>query len=182
MTIENAKVMSPIAGIADTERLGLLGHSFGAAVGLSVIANQCLNFLCREPFTRPKELLAGAFYGANLRDQATNEFIAIQNNGIGVELIQGDRDGVALPERAERTFENIQTSPKALITLSGANHFGITNVNNPAVLVLIQLHQRWFNRLGLRRSHVGVACFCGLACSTIKQQPISWQDHRKLAG
>ena len=88
--------------------------------------------MCQEPFTRPKELLAGAFYGANRRYQATNKFISSQNNGIGVEIIQGNRDGVALPERAERTFKNIQTSPKALVTLEGANHFGITNINNPA--------------------------------------------------
>lgn len=131
MKIENTKSTSPIAGIVDTKRLGLLGHSFGAAVGLSAIANQCLNFLCPKPFTRPKELLAGAFFGANLRDQVTNEFIPIPNGRISVELIQGDRDGVALPERAKRTFENIQRPPKALVTLRGANHFGITNVNNP---------------------------------------------------
>lgn len=129
--IENTKGASPIAGVVDTERLGLLGHSFGGAVGLSAIANQCLEFLCQGSFTRPKELLAGAFYGTNLRNQATNEFIPIPNNGIGVELIQGDRDGVALPERAKSTFENVQTPPKALVTLSGANHFGITNANNP---------------------------------------------------
>ena len=132
MTIENTNPTSAIAGIVDTKRLGLLGHSFGAAVGLSAIANQCLKFLCQKPFTLPKELLAGAFYGANLRDQGTNKFIPIPNDKIGVELIQGDRDGVALPERAKRTFENIQTPPKALVTLRGANHFGITNVNNPA--------------------------------------------------
>ena len=131
MAIENTRPESPIAGAVDTQKLGLMGHSFGAAVGLSVIANQCLNFLCSEPFTRPKELLAGVFYGANLRDQVTNQFIPIANDGIGVALIQGDRDGVALPERAKQTFENIQTPPKALITLTGANHFGITNINNP---------------------------------------------------
>jgi hypothetical protein len=102
-------------------------------VGVSAIANQCLRelFLCREPFARPKELLAGVFFGANLRNVITNEFVPISNNGIAVALIQGDRDGVALPERAERTFDNIQTPPKALITVRGANHFGITDVNNP---------------------------------------------------
>lgn len=133
MAIENTKPTSPISSVVDTQRLGLLGHSFGGAVGLSAIANQCLRelFLCREPFTRPKELLAGVFFGANLRNVITNEFVPISNNGIAVALIQGDRDGVALPERAERTFDNIQTPPKALITVRGANHFGITNVNNP---------------------------------------------------
>lgn len=133
MAIENTKPTSPIASVVDTQRLGLLGHSFGGAVGLSAIANQCLTelFLCREPFTRPKELLAGAFFGANLRNPTIDEFIPISNDNIAVALIQGSLDGVALPERAERTFDKIQTPPKALIDVRGANHFGITNVNNP---------------------------------------------------
>ena len=133
MAIENTKPTSPIASVVDTQRLGLLGHSFGGAVGLSAIANQCLRelLLCREPFTRPKELLAGAFFGANLRNPTTNEFVPIPNDNIAVALIQGELDGVALPERAKRTFDQIQTPPKAVIALQGANHFTITNVNNP---------------------------------------------------
>ncbi|MEG3841069.1 PEP-CTERM sorting domain-containing protein [Microcoleus sp. herbarium14] len=133
MAIENTKPTSPIVSVVDTQRLGLLGHSFGGAVGLSAIANQCLQelFLCREPFTRPKQLLAGAFFGANLRNPITDEFVTISNDNIAVALIQGSLDGVALPERAKRTFDNIQTPPKAAIALQGANHFAITNVNNP---------------------------------------------------
>ena len=56
MAIENTKPTSPFASVVDTQRLGLLGHSFGGAVGLSVIANKCLPefYLCQKPFTRPK--------------------------------------------------------------------------------------------------------------------------------
>ncbi|MEP1077772.1 hypothetical protein [Leptolyngbya sp. FACHB-8] len=115
----------------DTEKLGLLGHSFGGAVGLSVSANQCLALLCQEPFTRPPQLLAGAFFGANLRDQVTGNFVSINNNGIEVALLQGDRDGVALFPRTEQTYNNIQSPPKLLLSVTGANHFGITNINNP---------------------------------------------------
>ncbi len=134
MAIENTNRTSPIASVVDTQRLGLLGHSFGGAVGLSAIANKCLTelFLCREPFTRPKKLLAGAFFGSNLRNPIANEFVPIANDGIAVALIQGDIDGVALPaDRAQSTFDQIQTPPKALVTVRGANHFGITDVNNP---------------------------------------------------
>jgi dienelactone hydrolase len=133
MAVENTNPASPIVGLVNTQRLGLLGHSFGGAVGLSAIADRCLKelFLCQEPFTRPQELLAGAFFGANLRNTITNEFVTISNNNIAVALIQGDRDGIALPERAKLTFDNIQTPPKAAIVLAGANHFGITDVNNP---------------------------------------------------
>ncbi|MEG4409032.1 poly(ethylene terephthalate) hydrolase family protein [Microcoleus sp. MON2_D5] len=134
MAIENTKTTSPISSVVDTQRLGLLGHYFGGAVGLSVIGNNCLPelYLCQEPFTRPKELLAGGFFGANLRNPISKEFVPIANDGIPVALIQGDIDGVALPERAQSTFDKIQTPPKTLITVTGANHFGLTDVNNPA--------------------------------------------------
>ncbi len=128
--IENSNPTSPIAGIVNTQKLALLGHSFGSAVGLSAIANLCLSSLCEGSFSRPKELVAGAFYGANLRDQ-NDKFILINNSGIPVALLQGTLDGRALPFRAEKTYENIQSSPKALINLLGANHFSITNTNNP---------------------------------------------------
>jgi dienelactone hydrolase len=126
---ENTDPNSPIKGVVDTEKLGLLGHSFGGAVGLSAIANLCV-FRCEGSFERPEELKAGIFFGTNLRDP-NNNFIPIKNSGIAVALLQGDRDGVALPFRANATYNNIQTPPKALVTVSGANHFGINNVNTP---------------------------------------------------
>jgi dienelactone hydrolase len=132
MANENLNPSSPIEGIVDTQKLGLLGHSLGGAVGLSAIANRCLVFLCEGSFARPEELKAGAFFGANLRDQVTEEFIPINNSGIAVALLQGDRDSRALPLRAEATYNNIQTAPKSLITVLGANHFGIANVNKPS--------------------------------------------------
>ena len=76
--------------------------------------------------------MAGAFFGANLRDQITNEPLPIPNDGIGVALLQGDQDGQALPSNAEATFDNVADPPKALVTLAGVNHFGITNINAPS--------------------------------------------------
>jgi dienelactone hydrolase len=131
MVVENANPNSPVAGVVNTNSLALLGHSLGSAVGLSAIANKCIPNLCQDSFTRPKELVAGAFFGANLRDQNGN-YITINNSGIPIALLQGNLDGRALPERAEKTYNNITTPPKALITINGANHFSITNTNNPA--------------------------------------------------
>ncbi len=130
--IENSNSASPVNSIVNTEKLGLLGHSAGGAVGLSAIANLCVQpVLCEGSFEQPDELVAGIFFGANLRNQATDEFIPINNSGIPTALIQGTRDGIALPFRAEKTYDNIQNPPKALISISGANHYGITNTNNP---------------------------------------------------
>ncbi|MBW4505630.1 MAG: alpha/beta hydrolase [Scytonematopsis contorta HA4267-MV1] len=128
---ENSNPNSPIKGVINTQKLALLGHSLGGAVGLSAIGNLCVApILCQGSFNRPKELVAGAFYGANLRDQ-NDVFTPINNAGIPIALLQGTLDSRALPFRAERTYDNIQTSPKTLVSILGANHFGITNTNNP---------------------------------------------------
>ena len=82
-------------------------------------------------FKQRKELVAGIFFGTNLRNRATDEFIPINNSGIPTALIQGNLDAIGLPIRAEKTYNNIQNPPKALISISGANHYGITNTNNP---------------------------------------------------
>ena len=128
---EKSNPNSPIKSIVDTDKLALLGHSWGGAVGLSAIANLCLPGVCEGSFERPKELVAGIFFGTNLRRQPTDEFIPINNPGIPTALIQGTSEGIALPFRAKGTYDNIQNPPKALISISGANHYGITNTNNP---------------------------------------------------
>ncbi|HCF25748.1 MAG TPA: alpha/beta hydrolase [Cyanobacteria bacterium UBA11049] len=128
---ENSNSASPIAGIVNTQKLALLGHSWGGAVGLSAIANICLPILCDRDYNRPDELVAGAFFGANLRHPTTQEFVSICNSGIPIALLQGNNDSIALFERAEKTYEQIQTPPKILINVSGVNHYGITNTNNP---------------------------------------------------
>jgi dienelactone hydrolase len=130
MSAENSNPTSPVRGVINTQKLALLGHSLGGFVGLSAIANLCLPTVCQGSFTRPKELVAGAFFGANLRDE-NDEFIPINNSGIPIALLQGTDDGRALPFRAQATYDNIKDAPKALISILGANHFGITNTNNP---------------------------------------------------
>lgn len=132
IVVENTSAKSPVAGLLNTQKVGLLGHSLGGAVGLSAIGNLCVApALCPSSFSRPKQIVAGAFFGANLRD-ANDVYLPINNDGIPVALIQGDHDGRALPFRASLTYDKIQNPPKALINIKGANHFSITNTNNPA--------------------------------------------------
>lgn len=130
MLAENSNFTSPVRGVINTQKIALLGHSLGGYVGLSAIANLCLPTVCEGSFSRPKELVAGAFFGANLRDE-NDKFIPINNSGIPIALLQGTVDGRALPLRAQATYDNIKDAPKALISIIGANHFGITNTNNP---------------------------------------------------
>ena len=128
---ENTNPISPLEGIIETDNLALLGHSWGGAVGLSAIGNYCLPGLCNETeFTLAEEVVAGVFYGAFLRDFSSGEYLAIDNNDIPIGLIGGSRDGVATPEEVQASYDLIQDAPKALITVEGANHYGITNEDN----------------------------------------------------
>lgn len=55
----------------------------------------------------------------------------IDNEGIAVGLIQGSLDGVALPSSSQTTYDRILNPPKVSVTVEGANHYGITNEDNP---------------------------------------------------
>jgi len=100
-------------------------------VGLQAIANVCIYPFCSPPFARPDEVRVGVFYGVNSQDPTTGKFSPTANQKIPVALVQGSLDGVATPAEAIATYKLVETPPKALITIAGANHYGITNLNNP---------------------------------------------------
>jgi len=132
MRVEDSNPSSPIFKIVDTDKLGLLGHSFGGAAGLGAMQEEfCLPGICSEDYTRPPELKAGIFYGTNFRNQQTGEFLPIDNDSIPIGLIVGSLDGVAIPSASQATYDEIINPPKALITVEGANHYSITNADNP---------------------------------------------------
>lgn len=120
---------SPLYRIVDTTQLGLVGHSFGGAVGLFAAAGVCAPLICDGPYTRPPALTAAAFYGTNLAT-GTRLDTDLDTTGVAVALTQGTLDGVAPPVEAETTYESLER-PRALITVAGANHFGITDTGNP---------------------------------------------------
>lgn len=131
MKEENERDASPLKDRLDPTRVGLLGHSFGGSVGLAAIQDICVPFLCNSLFDRPAQLKAGIFYGTNFRNQATGEFLPIDNQGIPTGLIAGNLDSVALLNASEETYHQIQDPPKVLVTVEGVNHYGITDEDNP---------------------------------------------------
>ncbi|MCT7971214.1 alpha/beta hydrolase family protein [Laspinema olomoucense] len=132
---EQSRSDSPLAGRVDLSSVGLLGHSWGGAVGLAAIQNICPPLLCTGSFKRPDAIKAGLFYGTTFRDQTQQEvtILPIANQGIPVGLIAGSRDGVIQGgmDSVFASYENIQDPPKALVTVLGANHYGITNEDSP---------------------------------------------------
>ena len=128
--IEDADPTSPIMEIIDTEKLGLLGHSFGGAVGLASVQNIAVPGLSTGSYTRPPELMAGIFYGTNFSLPPTGTISPIDNDGIPTGLIIGTRDGVTNPAVSRQTYDQILNPPKAFITVEGANHYSITDEDN----------------------------------------------------
>ncbi len=131
MNMENSDHSSPLFGAIDLDKLVVIGHSMGGLAGLNAIQDQCSLPLCFGDFTRPAALVGGVFYGTNLKGHFGMKIHPIANAGIPTALIQGTLDGASNLEDTEATYQQIQDSPKAFITIVGANHYGITNTNNP---------------------------------------------------
>lgn len=127
--------VSPIVDAIDPDKLVLLGHSFGGAVGLSALQGFCPFPFCPfGEFDRPDELVGAAFFGTDFKPSSNiggGPVPPIDNAGIPTALILGSNDGISLPAETQETFEQIQDPPKALVTVEGTNHFGITNENDP---------------------------------------------------
>jgi len=131
MISENATSTSPLYGKIDTGTMMLLGHSYGGVAGLYAIEGTCQPPFCFGlKFHRPASLKGGVFYGTNLKGPI-GAIPELENNGIPVALIQGSRDGLAIPAEGIETFHKIENPPKAYVTIEGANHYGITDLNNP---------------------------------------------------
>ncbi len=126
--LEAANAASPIFKIVDTSKLGLLGHSFGAYVGLAAIQNINYPNVSTGEFTQPPELKAGIFYGASFQAPPySGTFPPINNQGIPIGLIAGTLDGIANYADVATTYVKIKDPPKALIEIEGANHYSIAN-------------------------------------------------------
>ena len=60
----------------------------------------------------------------------TGQIFGIDNENIPVALVQGSNDGIATPDEAQAT-RAVLAGPNELFPIGGANHYGITDVNNP---------------------------------------------------
>ena len=135
---ENINPDSPLFNLVNTDYLALLGHSFGGIVGLNAIAQTCNRLYCTSgSFELPEEVKVGVFYGSDYNqfgNLIVTENLPIENGDVPIALLSGTLDSVVLPDNIAVTYEQIQQPPKALIEIVGANHYGITNTNNPAVV------------------------------------------------
>jgi dienelactone hydrolase len=127
MRAEHARAESPVYGAVDVDTLVVLGHSFGGVAGLGAVQGTCGAPFCTGTFVRPPELKAAALFGTNNGAMS----MPIMTASIGVALVQGDKDGKALPADAKTTYDAL-AAPRALFTIAGANHYGVCDGDNPS--------------------------------------------------
>ncbi len=123
---------SPLYRIIDTDKMGAVGHSLGGLVALEASAAECSPAICTAPggtYEPPLALKAVAVYGANLVD-FDGTLTDLDTSRVPVALVQGALDGIATLEDAEATYLTLEP-PQALITIEGANHYGMCRENNP---------------------------------------------------
>lgn len=128
---EDARSASPLRGRIDTGSLLLIGHSFGGAAALTLTTGVCAPPFCTTPTGAPAELKGAALFGTNNTPPGGSGNPPVANT-VPVALVQGTADGVAAPAAAEGTYDAIQAPPKMLVSVTGANHYGITDTQNPA--------------------------------------------------
>ena len=132
MKAEDDRTGSPLKSKVKTTRMVLLGHSFGGAAGLSIVGETCtIPFCTGLTYTMPTQVKGASFFGANNKSPLTGTFATIDLQ-VPTQLVQGVQDGVALPADAESTYNKMIFDPKQIVRVSGTNHYGITNGQNPA--------------------------------------------------
>ncbi|WP_430784445.1 alpha/beta hydrolase family protein [Actinoplanes sp. G11-F43] len=125
---QDADPASPLHRRVDEDRLVLAGHSFGAAAALTLSGGTCGIPFCPAPVPVPQQLAAVATYGGN----TVNGDAPLPVPGtVPVAYLQGLADGVATPAEGRATYDVTAATPKAFIAVTGANHYGITDVQNP---------------------------------------------------
>ncbi len=121
---------SRMFGIVDLDRIGVLGHSFGGATALTMVQGDCNFPFCSLAFERPSSIRAVSVYASHLAD-LSGDVISIDARGLPVQMMIGEFDAIASAGDIRRTYEALRNATKQLIELKGANHFAITDVNNP---------------------------------------------------
>ncbi|MBB5873361.1 putative dienelactone hydrolase [Allocatelliglobosispora scoriae] len=128
---ENVRAGSPLLGAIDPGTLLLLGHSFGGAAGLTLASGLCTPPFCTLPTPAPPQLKAAVFYGTNNTVPGTGINPPVVNT-VPIALIQGGVDGIGSPVAGHATYAAIVSPPKLFVSVTGANHYGITDGQNPA--------------------------------------------------
>lgn len=120
---ENGKTTSPVAGRIATDRLGLMGYSYGGA-GAILASN--------ELKSKVRSMVTFCAYNP-----------ATPTNPIPSMFITGTKDTVASPAKVLTAFNNLKTdAPKAFAKFNGLNHTDVPN-NGPYHETMARFATAW---------------------------------------
>lgn len=136
LTARNATVGDPLAGIVDTQNMGVVGHSAGAAAAVAAVDGGCYMPFC-NPFiqappyfgnyARPASLKAAVLHGFQNCDPSGGGCLYPNTAAVPSMIVNGSLDDAEAAEDAYELF----TPARGLVILDGLNHFGLTNENTP---------------------------------------------------
>lgn len=129
---QNSNPASPLYARLDLDKIGFLGHSLGGVVGLYAINSICEFPFCGSGYQFLSQVKAGIFYGSGLGGSFSQSkfYKGSSGKGIPTGYIQGSLDGANKPETGLASYKNA-IAIKAYFSVEGANHYGITDLNNP---------------------------------------------------
>jgi len=136
MKAQNDNSSSPLYKKADPEKLMMLGHSFGAACVIYAMQNNCIYPFCPEgtAYTRPAEMKAAALCGINSLPRGKPFDYTIYptyNMNMPLAIVNGRLDNNAQYAVTLQSYDLIADPPKMFVSIMGANHYAMCNVNNP---------------------------------------------------
>ncbi|MEV6773869.1 alpha/beta fold hydrolase [Nocardia sp. NPDC051030] len=122
---------STVGTHVDPDTLVVAGHSYGGATALYAAADRCqVPFCFGLSYQHPPQLKAIVGHGTNTTIGPLVDAVAVQD--IPVLYINGTEDGVSEPAEAHQSFAELTgTSSSEFVNLVGANHFGLTDQDNP---------------------------------------------------
>jgi predicted dienelactone hydrolase len=109
---------SPLAGLIDEQRIGMMGHSLGGLTTLGLIGGD------PSPAMRDARIKAAAFLSAPVSLWRTN----VERLGIPIMNMHGDNDPASLGAPDDRSaLYDLAPPPKYYLILEHANHMSFAN-------------------------------------------------------
>ena len=117
----------PLYAIVDTDKMGVVGHSFGASAALAVVQGTCQPPFCFGPpfaYQRPAALKAAVVHGFLNCDSESGQCFYPNTSAAPTMIVNGRLDNPGTPTML--AYESLEPT-RCLVELDGVNHYGLTN-------------------------------------------------------